>query len=108
MKTNRLYSFLLLLSAALGVSAESPKQEFRGAWLHTVYQGQYKKQTTAQNQAYLRNLLDSLQLTGVNAVIFQVRPQADAFYDSKLEPWSRFLTDAAPSLNHTGTLSNSW
>lgn len=93
MKTNRLYSFLLLLSAALGVSAESPKQEFRGAWLHTVYQGQYKKQTTAQNQAYLRNLLDSLQLTGVNAVIFQVRPQADAFYDSKLEPWSRFLTD---------------
>ena len=93
MKTNRLYSFLLLLSAALGVSAESPKQELRGAWLHTVYQGQYKKQTTAQNQAYLRNLLDSLQLTGVNAVIFQVRPQADAFYDSKLEPWSRFLTD---------------
>lgn len=93
MKTNRLYSFLLLLSAALGVSAESPKQEFRGAWLHTVYQGQYKKQTTAQNQAYLRNLLDSLQLTGVNAVIFQVRPQADAFYDSKLEPWSCFLTD---------------
>ena len=93
MKTNRLYSFLLLLSAALGVSAESPKQEFRGAWLHTGYQGQYENLTTAQNQAYLRNLLDSLQLTGVNAVIFQVRPQADAFYDSKLEPWSRFLTD---------------
>ena len=38
------------------------------------------------------NMLDSFQRAGMNAVIFQVRPQADAFYESKLEPWSRYLT----------------
>jgi uncharacterized lipoprotein YddW (UPF0748 family) len=29
---------------------------------------------------------------GINALIFQIRPEADAFYPSSLEPWSRFLT----------------
>lgn len=82
----------------LGVSAENPKREFRGAWMHTVYQEQYHKQSTEQNKRYLCEQLDRLRAAGVNAVIFQVRPQADAFYPSKLEPWSRFLTDngAAP------------
>ena len=65
----------------------------RAAWLHTVFQDGYLRRTTAQNQAYLRSQLDSLRRAGCNAVIFQVRPQADAFYPSRLEPWSRFLTD---------------
>lgn len=93
--------FFLLVVAVLGwftAGAANPKREFRGAWMHTVYQQQYHDQTTAQNQAYIRQQLDLLQLAGCNAVIFQVRPQADAFYPSDLEPWSRFLTDngAAP------------
>ena len=29
---------------------------------------------------------------GLNAIFFQVRPSADAFYDSDYFPWSRFLT----------------
>src|SRR5262249_17493234 len=29
---------------------------------------------------------------GFNALVFQVRSEGDALYDSKLEPWSRFLT----------------
>ena len=76
-----------------------PKREFRGAWLHTVYQEGYLRRTTAQNQAFIRNQLDSLRLAGINAVLFQVRPQADAFYASAYEPWSRYLTDdgKAPS-----------
>lgn len=80
-------------------AAQNPKREFRGAWLHTVWQEQYKKQSTARNKAYLREQLDLLKEAGINAVIFQVRPQADAFYKSELEPWSQFLTDdgAAPS-----------
>ena len=94
--------FTLLLAAAvalLSAEAANPKREFRGAWMHTVFQQQYHDQTTAQNKAYIRQQLDLLQLAGCNAVIFQVRPQADAFYPSDLEPWSRFLTDngAAPS-----------
>lgn len=82
---------LLLPGAAY--ATEAPKREFRGAWMHTVFQGQYHKQTTEENKAYLIRQLDSLQAAGVNAVLFQVRPQADAFYPSELEPWSCYLTD---------------
>lgn len=85
--------FIILFLTAGLVSAENPKREFRGAWMHTVFQEQYRKQTTEQNKAYLCDQLDRLSEAGVNAVIFQVRPQADAFYHSSLEPWSRFLTD---------------
>ena len=37
-------------------------------------------------------LLDLLEELNFNAVIFQVRPQADALYESELEPWSYYLT----------------
>lgn len=37
-------------------------------------------------------LLDFLKEKNFNAVVFQVRPQADALYKSELEPWSYFLT----------------
>ncbi len=36
--------------------------------------------------------MDLLEKANYNAVIFQVRPQADALYKSDLEPWSYFLT----------------
>lgn len=90
---SRLFFALALLTAAFAISARAPKQEFRGAWLHTIYQGQYRSQTTQQNKDYLIRQLDSLKAAGVNAVLWQVRPQSDALYASDLEPWSRFLTD---------------
>lgn len=93
MKAFRYIIFLLSLLCACSVIAGGPKREFRGAWLHTVWQEGYHKRTTAQNKAYLINQLDSLKAAGVNAVLFQVRPQADAFYASELEPWSCYLTD---------------
>jgi len=37
------------------------------------------------------SMLDRLQKTGINAVIVQIRPAADAFYNSPYEPWSEFL-----------------
>lgn len=85
-------SFVLL---SLAMFAGNPKTEFRGAWLHTVHQGQYARQSTAENKAYLIRQLDSLQDAGVNAIIFQVRPSADALYKSAYEPWSRFLSGKA-------------
>lgn len=36
--------------------------------------------------------LNSLQEAGINAIIFRVRPEADALYASQYEQWSRFLT----------------
>ncbi len=84
-----------LASGIVSTSAANPKEEFRGAWMHTVHQGQYAKQSTEENKAYLRSQLDSLKYAGVNAIVFQVRPSADSFYPSDLEPWSRFLTGTA-------------
>lgn len=82
----------LLLALCVSAQGANPKTEFRGAWMHTVHQEQYGRQSTEENKQYLRRQLDLLKDAGVNAVLFQVRPSADAFYDSKLEPWSRFLT----------------
>lgn len=69
-----------------------PKREFRGAWIQTVWQGQYKSMNSTQMKHYFVSILNKMQAAGINAVIFQVRPQADAFYYSELEPWSSFMT----------------
>jgi uncharacterized lipoprotein YddW (UPF0748 family) len=71
---------------------QHPKREFRGAWIHTVGQSQYAKMSSSEMKLYFVDMLDKLQAAGINAVVFQVRPQADAFYKSDLEPWSRYLT----------------
>ncbi len=81
------YIFLAFISLlCTSMAAQDSKREFRGAWLHTIYQTQYKKHSTAENKAYLVRQLDSLKSAGINAVIFQVRAQADAFYKSDVEP----------------------
>lgn len=69
-----------------------PKREFRGAWLSTAWQTRYRTMTVPQLKSYFIRSLDELQAQGINAVIFQARPYADAFYKSNLEPWSAFLT----------------
>lgn len=69
-----------------------PKREFRGAWLSTAWQGRYKSMNSAQMKQYFSRTLDQLQADGINAVIFQARPHADAFYKSDIEPWSALLT----------------
>lgn len=80
-------------SATSSQSYEShPKREFRGAWIHTVGQGQYRNMNSKEMKEYFVSMLDQLQKAGINAVVFQVRPQADAFYNSKFEPWSVYLT----------------
>lgn len=72
--------------------AENPKREFRGAWLHVIGQSQWMNKNTEQQKKYIEEQLDLLQQAGCNAVIFQVRPTADALYISEIEPWSSWLT----------------
>lgn len=73
-------------------SEKNPKREFRGAWLHVIGQSQWQDKSTEQAKAYIRDQFDKLAEAGCNAVIFQVRPTADAVYKSDLEPWSAWLT----------------
>ena len=87
--------FMIALFWVFGAMAQTtnryPKREFRAAWIQTV-NGQFSNMSTEKAQQTLLNQLNSLQEAGINAIIFQVRPAADAFYNSKIEPWSRFLT----------------
>ena len=68
-----------------------PKREFRAAWIQSV-NGQFRGMPTEKLKQTLIAQLNSLQEAGINAIIFQVRPEADALYASQLEPWSRYLT----------------
>ena len=88
MKKTILLTVALMLAVAVGAQQ---KREMRGAWIQCV-NGQFQGIGTAKMQQTLTYQLNELQRDGVNVIIFQVRPECDALYESKLEPWSRFLT----------------
>jgi uncharacterized lipoprotein YddW (UPF0748 family) len=88
-------ALLLLIISILSFpsfSQTAPKREFRGAWIHVIGQGQYKNMNPNEMKQYFIDMLDRLQSYHINAIVFQVRPAADAFYYSEIEPWSRYLT----------------
>jgi uncharacterized lipoprotein YddW (UPF0748 family) len=65
-----------------------PMVEFRGLWVSrfdwTVH--------AAPVPATIDEIVDNAADAGFNAILFQVRGEADAFYESAIEPWSRRLT----------------
>src|SRR5215510_5362158 len=99
----RLRSFLLLipvlapfaLLAQTSQSSPLTTSEFRGVWIATVDNIDWPLRgmtdPESQKAEYIRQL-DMHQKNGMNAVIVQVRPAADAFYPSPYEPWSEWLT----------------
>lgn len=88
--------FLLIISliTTLFISAQQP--QFRAAWFSTVANIDWPSKEAIGNTALQKQemiqLLDQMQALNLNAVIFQIRPTADALYPSKLEPWSHWLT----------------
>ena len=84
---------IVACALALSVSAQSkaPKREFRGAWIQCV-NGQFQGMNEKKMQSVLTAQLNALQKAGINAIIFQIRAEADALYQSSYEPWSRYLT----------------
>jgi uncharacterized lipoprotein YddW (UPF0748 family) len=72
-----------------------PKYEFRGVWVATVDNIDFpsaKFLNSYSQKAEFINLLNMHKRNGMNAVIVQIRPAADAFYPSQYEPWSEWLT----------------
>lgn len=70
-------------------------REFRGVWIATVANIDWPSKRglpAAQQQAEIRQLLDTAVDLRLNAVVLQVRTSADALYASTLEPWSEYLT----------------
>lgn len=72
-------------------------REFRGAWIASVWNLNFPSKqglTAEQKRREIAALMDTAQMAGLNAVMVQVRPESCALYESRLEPWSRFLTGA--------------
>lgn len=70
-------------------------REFRAAWIATVANINWPSKpgiSVAEQKREAIEMLDFLKQHHFNAVVFQVRPQADALYQSELEPWSYYLT----------------
>ncbi len=78
-------------TSVVSLGNDTKKREFRGAWIQCV-NGQFQGMSTAAMQQNLLNQLNVLKSQGANAIIFQVRPECDALYQSDIEPWSKFLT----------------
>lgn len=69
-------------------------QDMYAAWITTVYNADWpssKNNPEAQKREMI-NTLDNLKDAGINTVMFQVRPKADALYRSNINPWSDVLT----------------
>lgn len=101
MKRTVLSLFLLVVvlftTQAQQYSNKVPKAdaEFRAAWVASVANINWPSKpglSTADQQKEAIYILDLLRNHNLNAVIFQIRPQADALYASDIEPWSYFLT----------------
>jgi len=79
---------------AAGGPPAAPR-EFRAAWVATVANIDWPSRpglpAEAQRQE-VRDLVARARALGLNALILQVRPAADALYPSALEPWSEYLS----------------
>ena len=75
----------------------TPKREFRGAWLSTVWAIDWpgNRDNTAaaekSQKAQMIEILDRYKAANMNVCFFQVRGFSDAFYNSEYEPWSKYL-----------------
>ena len=70
-------------------------REMRGLWIATVANIDWPSRTTLtadQQRAELVDILDRAATNGINTIVLQVRPAADAVYRSSLEPWAAMLS----------------
>jgi uncharacterized lipoprotein YddW (UPF0748 family) len=89
--------FLISLSSCSLIKHKNkiPKTEFRGVWIATVVNIDWPQRGgdpwNKQQEEYLR-ILNFYKALNFNAVVVQIRTAGDAFYNSGISPWSRFLT----------------
>ena len=68
-------------------------EEFRAVWVATVKKIDLPTATGAEaQQQEMIDLFTDMKRMGFNAIVYQVNPMADAFWDSEILPWSEYLT----------------
>lgn len=95
---NLILAFIAIVFCAdncLAQQQKNPLYEFRAVWVATVLNTDWPSKnnlSTEEQKAEFIKLADLHQRNGMNTLIVQIRPAADAFYPSKFEPWSEYLT----------------
>jgi uncharacterized lipoprotein YddW (UPF0748 family) len=88
--------FLAIFSLTfLSIIAQQPKREMRAVWVATVANIDWPSQRNLSPKAQreeMRTMLDEFARNNINTIVMQIRPTADAFFPSLLEPWSQWLT----------------
>jgi uncharacterized lipoprotein YddW (UPF0748 family) len=88
------FSVLPVTSFSQTSTKIAPKREFRGVWVATVANIDWPSKpglNIDQQKAELIGILEQHKGNGMNAIMLQVRPAADAFYAKSREPWSQWL-----------------
>lgn len=89
--------FLPVLAAffCLSIISSSVGAEMRAAWVASVFNINFPSRqglTADQQKAEIAQIVRTAKRLGLNALMVQVRPEGDALYNSRIEPWSRYLT----------------
>ncbi len=99
--TKTLLAAVAISSSAAVLHAQRPdsgppvRREFRGVWVASVANIDWPSRpglSTWEQQEELLHVLNQSVALGLNAIVLQIRPAADALYPSPLEPWSEYLT----------------
>ena len=73
-----------------GHNAKIPN-EFRAVWVASVANISWPSQPGLDSETQKEETIQIIENTkkgNLNTIILQVRPQSDALYESKIEPWS--------------------
>ncbi|MES2417420.1 MAG: family 10 glycosylhydrolase [Bacteroidota bacterium] len=83
-----------LLATAQVKEQMPPKREFRGVWVATVANIDWPSKpglpVDVQKQELI-GILEQHKQMGINVIMLQIRPTADALYAKSREPWSHWL-----------------
>ncbi len=93
MKRNIFLKSIFISLLGIQLLSGAPKEDFRAVWIATVARLDWPSSSTVSSQKnQMITMLNTLEAYQFNAIVFQIRPSCDAFYDSPLEPWSSWLT----------------
>lgn len=100
MLKRRILSVILVLAMLIPAAyAAQPAQDgMRGVWVSSVANIDYPSQqglSADQLKSEADTILNNIASMGLNTVFLQVRPSADALYQSALFPWSRYVSGTA-------------
>ncbi len=86
---------MLIFGSGSSNEIVAQEQEFRGIWVSTVWGIDYPSKATTDEET-LKNdairILNNVDDMGFNTIFLQVRSCSDAIYNSKIFPWSKYIT----------------